>query len=104
MDEVDGMSSGDQGGIAELIQLIKKTRVPIICVCNDRSHPKVRSLAGHCLDLHIKRYPSTFLCIDRMRDKLCRGLQGLQSKRDCTLHRMPSRSSSRQHARTFAKS
>lgn len=27
MDEVDGMSSGDRGGMAELIQLIKKTKV-----------------------------------------------------------------------------
>jgi len=36
MDEVDGMSSGDRGGIAVLIQLIKETRVPIVCICNDR--------------------------------------------------------------------
>jgi hypothetical protein len=27
MDEVDGMSSGDRGGMAELISFIKKTRV-----------------------------------------------------------------------------
>jgi len=27
MDEVDGMSGGDRGGNAELIQLIKKTKV-----------------------------------------------------------------------------
>lgn len=27
MDEVDGMSSGDRGGMAELILLIKKTKV-----------------------------------------------------------------------------
>jgi replication factor C subunit 1 len=32
MDEVDGMSTGDRGGIAELISMIKKTQVPIICV------------------------------------------------------------------------
>jgi len=29
MDEVDGMSSGDRGGNAELIQMIKKTKVII---------------------------------------------------------------------------
>jgi hypothetical protein len=29
MDEVDGMSAGDRGGMAELIQLIKKTKVGI---------------------------------------------------------------------------
>ncbi|KAL2913819.1 DNA replication factor C complex subunit Rfc1 [Polyrhizophydium stewartii] len=55
MDEVDGMSAGDRGGSAELIQIIKKTKVPIICICNDRSSPKIRSLANHCLDLRFRR-------------------------------------------------
>jgi replication factor C subunit 1 len=36
MDEVDGMSSGDRGGITEIIMMIKNTKVPIICICNDR--------------------------------------------------------------------
>ncbi len=36
MDEVDGMGGGDRGGNQELIALIKKTRVPVICICNDR--------------------------------------------------------------------
>ena len=55
MDEVDGMSSGDRGGMAELIQLIKKSKIPIICICNDRSSPKVRSLANYCVDLRFRR-------------------------------------------------
>ncbi|KAJ1942886.1 DNA replication factor C complex subunit Rfc1, partial [Linderina macrospora] len=55
MDEVDGMSGGDRGGNAELIQMIKRTRVPIICICNDRSSPKVRSLANSCYDLKFQR-------------------------------------------------
>lgn len=36
MDEVDGMSSSDKGGIRSLIEIIKKTKIPIICICNDR--------------------------------------------------------------------
>jgi replication factor C subunit 1 len=36
MDEVDGMSAGDRGGIAAIINMIKTTKVPIICICNDR--------------------------------------------------------------------
>lgn len=56
MDEVDGMSSGDRGGITELISIIKKTKIPIICCCNDRSSPKIRSLANYCLDLRLRRY------------------------------------------------
>jgi len=55
MDEVDGMSSGDRGGNAELIQMIKKTKTPIICICNDRQSPKIRTLANYTLDLRFRR-------------------------------------------------
>ncbi|KAJ2910725.1 DNA replication factor C complex subunit Rfc1 [Coemansia aciculifera] len=55
MDEVDGMSGGDRGGTMELIQMIKRTKVPIICICNDRQSTKVRSLAGHCIDMRFRR-------------------------------------------------
>ncbi|PRP78722.1 hypothetical protein PROFUN_13361 [Planoprotostelium fungivorum] len=55
MDEVDGMSSGDRGGMAELIQLIRKSKIPIICICNDHSSPKVKSLTNYCLDLRFRR-------------------------------------------------
>jgi replication factor C subunit 1 len=37
MDEVDGMSgNSDRGGNQILINLIKTTKAPIFCVCNDR--------------------------------------------------------------------
>lgn len=56
MDEVDGMAGNeDRGGIAELIQIIKTAHVPIICLCNDRQHQKIRSLAGHCFDLRFQK-------------------------------------------------
>ena len=56
MDEVDGMAGNeDQGGVAELINLIKTSKVPIICLCNDRNHQKIRSLANHCFDLRFSR-------------------------------------------------
>ena len=55
MDEVDGMSGGDRGGSQALIALIKKARVPVICICNDRMHTKVRSLANHCFDVRFNR-------------------------------------------------
>ena len=44
MDEVDGMSSGDRGGMQALIASIKKSKVPIICICNDAQKSSVR----HC--------------------------------------------------------
>lgn len=55
MDEVDGMGAGDRGGVAELIRIIKTSKVPIVCICNDRSSTKVRSLANSCVDLRLKR-------------------------------------------------
>ncbi|NXN95136.1 RFC1 factor, partial [Rhinopomastus cyanomelas] len=39
----------------ELIGLIRHTKIPIICMCNDRNHPKIRSLVHYCLDLRFQR-------------------------------------------------
>mmetsp|Transcript_66967 Transcript_66967/g.157074 ORF Transcript_66967/g.157074 Transcript_66967/m.157074 type:complete len:811 (-) Transcript_66967:60-2492(-) len=55
MDEVDGMGAGDRGGMAALGRMIKKTRNPIMCICNDSHSPKVRSLAFSCYDLKFSR-------------------------------------------------
>lgn len=55
MDEVDGMGAGDRGGNAALIQMIKKTKNPIICICNDHGSQKVRSLAFSCYDVRFSR-------------------------------------------------
>ncbi|KAM5192693.1 replication factor C subunit 1 [Mantella aurantiaca] len=56
MDEVDGMAGNeDRGGVQELISLIKHSKIPIICMCNDRNHPKIRSLANYCFDLRFQR-------------------------------------------------
>ena len=55
MDEVDGVGAGDRGGIAALIKIIKTTKTPIICICNDGQSQKVKSLAGHCYDLKFQK-------------------------------------------------
>lgn len=56
MDEVDGMAGNeDRGGMQELIQLIKNSSIPIICMCNDRNHPKIRSLVNYCFDLKFSK-------------------------------------------------
>ncbi|XP_017758699.1 PREDICTED: replication factor C subunit 1 [Eufriesea mexicana] len=55
MDEVDGMAGNeDRGGLQELINLIKSTDIPIVCICNDRNNPKMRTLANYIFDL---RFP-----------------------------------------------
>ncbi|KAM8878792.1 replication factor C subunit 1 isoform 2-T2 [Spinachia spinachia] len=56
MDEVDGMAGNeDRGGIQEMIGLIKHSKIPIIFMCNDRNHQKIRSLANYCFDLRFQR-------------------------------------------------
>lgn len=55
MDEVDGMSAGDRGGTADLIQTIKISKIPIICICNDKYSTKLRSLRGHCMELDFRK-------------------------------------------------
>ncbi|CAK7332077.1 unnamed protein product [Dovyalis caffra] len=55
MDEVDGMSAGDRGGVADLIASIKISKVPIICICNDRYSQKLKSLVNYCLLLSFRK-------------------------------------------------
>ncbi len=51
MDEVDGVGAGDRGGLNALIQVIKATKTPIICICNDRQNRKLQSLLNYVYDL-----------------------------------------------------
>ncbi|KAG5179647.1 P-loop containing nucleoside triphosphate hydrolase protein [Tribonema minus] len=83
MDEVDGMGGGDRGGrnvaeadvqmrllarsMGELIKLIAITKVPIICICNDRQDTKIRSLVNHCIDMRFKRPVKTMIA-KRMKE------------------------------------
>lgn len=53
MDEVDGMGGGDRSGLSELIQMIKTTKVPIICICNDRQSQKLKSLVPYCYGFEV---------------------------------------------------
>lgn len=55
MDEVDGMSGGDRGGVADLIASIKISKIPIICICNDRYSQKLKSLVNYCDLLNFRK-------------------------------------------------
>ena len=35
--------------------MIKSSKIPIICICNDRQSTKVRSLANYCYDLRFQK-------------------------------------------------
>ncbi|KAJ3861108.1 purine nucleotide binding protein [Lentinula novae-zelandiae] len=51
MDEVDGMSAGDRGGVGALNALIKKSKIPIICIANDRQAQKLKPLMSTTFNL-----------------------------------------------------
>ncbi|CCA68684.1 related to replication factor C protein [Serendipita indica DSM 11827] len=55
MDEVDGMSAGDRGGVVALKALIKKTQVPIICIANDGQAQKLKPLMGIAASIHFTK-------------------------------------------------
>lgn len=40
-------AAGDRGGVADLINTIKMSKIPIICICNDKYAQKLRSLRNH---------------------------------------------------------
>jgi hypothetical protein len=65
MDEIDGMNSGDKGGINSLIKLIrpKKTKkqkkeditmIPIICIGNYHIDKKIKEMMKVCVPIEIK--------------------------------------------------
>jgi replication factor C subunit 1 len=55
MDEVDGMSAGDRGGVGALAKICKKTEVPIILICNERKLPKMKPFDYVTYDIQFKR-------------------------------------------------
>ena len=58
MDEVDGMSAGDRGGVGALAAVCKKTNIPMILICNDRRLPKMKPFDFVTYDLPFRR-PTT---------------------------------------------
>lgn len=55
MDEVDGMSSGDHGGVGALAAFCKVTHMPLILICNERTLPKMRPLVACTYGLRFQR-------------------------------------------------
>ncbi|EEA22608.1 DNA replication factor C complex subunit Rfc1 [Talaromyces marneffei ATCC 18224] len=55
MDEVDGMSAGDRGGVGALAAAAKKTNIPLILICNERSLPKMKPFDHVTYELPFRR-------------------------------------------------
>ena len=54
LDEVDGLSAGDRGGVGEIKNLIAKTCIPIICIANDMTGTKLTPLKKLCLKIEFR--------------------------------------------------
>jgi replication factor C subunit 1 len=65
MDEVDGMSAGDRGGVGALAKLCKKTDVPLILICNERRLPKMKPFDHVAFDIKFQR-PT----VDQIRSRI----------------------------------
>jgi replication factor C subunit 1 len=65
MDEVDGMSAGDRGGVGALAAVCKKTEIPMILICNDRRLPKMKPFDFVTFDLPFRR-PT----VDQIRSRI----------------------------------
>ncbi|KAK8248436.1 replication factor RFC1 C terminal domain-containing protein [Phyllosticta capitalensis] len=65
MDEVDGMSAGDRGGVGAMAAVCRKSQIPIILICNDRRQPKMKPFDFAVYDLPFRR-PTT----DQIRSRI----------------------------------
>ncbi|KAH7156811.1 putative replication factor C protein [Dactylonectria macrodidyma] len=65
MDEVDGMSGGDRGGVGALAKFCKKTEVPLILICNERKLPKMKPFDHVAFDIRFNR-PT----VDQVRSRI----------------------------------
>jgi replication factor C subunit 1 len=46
-------SSGDHGFISTLVECIKETEVPIICICDDRYCQNIKPILNYCFDVKL---------------------------------------------------
>ena len=67
MDEVDGMSAGDRGGVGELAQLIRDAKMPVVCICNDSYSQKLKPIKSLVQEVPFRR-PSKGMVARRLVD------------------------------------
>ena len=48
-------SGGDYGFISTLLECIKETHIPIICICDDRYNQNIKPLLPHCIDFKLSK-------------------------------------------------
>ncbi len=52
--DIDG-NCGDYGFMASLAECIKETRIPIICICDDRYSQNIKPILNYCFDIKLSK-------------------------------------------------
>ncbi len=52
--DIDG-NCGDYGFMASLAECIKETRIPIICICDDRYSQNIKPILNYCFDVKLAK-------------------------------------------------
>jgi replication factor C subunit 1 len=52
--EIDS-ASGDHGFISSLVECIKESKIPIICICDDRYCQNIKPVLNYCFDIKMLR-------------------------------------------------
>ena len=55
LDEVDGISPRDTGGLETIVEIIRASRHPVVLTANDPWDPKLRELRGYCEMIEFRR-------------------------------------------------
>ena len=48
-------SVGDHGFIASIVECIKETQIPIICICDDRYSQNIKPILNYCFDIKLSK-------------------------------------------------
>ena len=65
MDEVDGMSAGDRGGVGALAKICTKTDIPMILICNEYKQQKMKPFNHVTMEIPFRR-PT----VDQVRSRI----------------------------------
>jgi len=82
-DEIEGMSSGDRGGISAIADLASKTKVPIICITSDKNDKKLQPIVSIALDIVFPELQQG-VCLQRLqyicqKESISISLDGIKS-------------------------
>ena len=61
IDEVDNLTKDDRGGSAEIIEIVKNSRYPIILIAQNAYDKKLRTVRNYCQLLKLKKVPKNLI-------------------------------------------